>query len=241
MRTHRICPSCQRGSYVQDASHCPYCGTEYQAPVAAAPAVVTPVVVTPIDSRRWWSIIGIVLGFVVLVIILTGIIWGGIYFFTRYNPKDVGLNNIPKETTSGQTNPTDGKTEGTTSGTTAATTAETTIETTTETTATTDNILPVVAKGLNIGSEQKFLVEPGDVVVGDIAVINNDNTREPLYDNDPATALVTVFKTQTWVWTEWGCFHAKQASQSEIDKLVADKKQDVHNYREVILINWPSN
>jgi len=124
---------------------------------------------------------------------------------------------------------------------TTAAPAATTVPAPAVTTAATDNILPVVAKGLNIGSEQMFLVEPGDVVVGDIAVINNDNTREPLYDNDPATALVTVFQTQTWVWTEWGCFVDKQASQSEIDQLVADKKQDVQNYREVILINWPSN
>lgn len=108
-------------------------------------------------------------------------------------------------------------------------------------TATSGNIAPIVNNGINIGSKEKYLVETGDVVVGDISVVNTDGTREALYDNDPGTALVTIFKQNTWIYAEWGCFISKQATQSETDRLIADKKQAVENYNGVIVINWPSN
>lgn len=102
------------------------------------------------------------------------------------------------------------------------------------------NIAPVVNNGINVGSKEKYLVEAGDCVVGDIAVVNTDGTREALYDNDAGTALVTVFQQNTWIYAEWGCFVSKQASQSEIDQLVADKQQSVENYNGVIFTTWPS-
>ena len=245
------CPDCGERIYRKDPIFCPECGLDLRkkpettsvgsgaflipvpAPVVPAPVVPTPVpAATPagyasVTSRKPNQKGGN--NMKTLINVLEGIVmtlFGLILLVVLLNL--VGCNTTKFATTAAP------------AATTAAP-AATTVPAPAVTTAATDNILPVVAKGLNIGSEQMFLVEPGDVVVGDIAVINNDNTREPLYDNDPATALVTVFQTQTWVWTEWGCFVDKQASQSEIDQLVADKKQDVQNYREVILINWPSN
>lgn len=103
------------------------------------------------------------------------------------------------------------------------------------------NVAPVVNQGLNVGKYAKFLVESGDCFVGDIAIINSDGTREPLYDNEARTALITVFNKDTWVYAEWGGFHVKKATTDEIARLIKDKEQDVQNYDKVIQATWPTD
>lgn len=122
------------------------------------------------------------------------------------------------------------------------TVASSTVNTPAAATDNSKNIAPVVNNGINKAKDEMFLVQAGDVVVGDISVKNTDGTMENLYDNRADTALVVIFDKPTWVVGPFnGAFLTKQASQAETDQLIKDKQQDVQNYREVIVTNWPSD
>lgn len=172
---------------------------------------------------------GIILGFVVLIAILIGIIWGGIYFFTRYNPTNVALNNIPKETTSAQTNPNDGKTEGTTQGTTEGTTSG----------STNDSFKPKVANGETISANKEFQVKAGDVVSGDVYYVTADDVAVPIMDDDSTTALIVYFTEGARLRTgdNWSVYLVHQPSQTEIDNLIAEKQKE--NFERVDYILFP--
>jgi hypothetical protein len=105
-------------------------------------------------------------------------------------------------------------------------------------------IAPVINEGANFGTNEKVLVQAGDVVSGDIQIINSDGTRESLYDDHSDTALITIFTQDTWIIGPFGegvgGYRAKQATQAETDKMIADKQQSPDNFREVIVKTWPS-
>lgn len=102
----------------------------------------------------------------------------------------------------------------------------------------TKNVGPVVSNGLNIGSKEMFTVNVGDVVSGDIAIVANDNSKQELYDNDATTADIVVFKKGALVWSEWGCFLARNASEAEIQSLISDKENQAYTVRIII---WPND
>ncbi|MDD2483268.1 MAG: hypothetical protein PHE71_03320 [Candidatus Shapirobacteria bacterium] len=123
-------------------------------------------------------------------------------------------------------------TAATTVETTAATTVETTAATTVETTAATTTgttITPIETVPISIGLDQPskswFLAKAGTLISGDVAIFDNDNNskKTPAYDSKESTADVIYLTSDTYIWTEWGCYTIENATANDVATLINDK------------------
>lgn len=86
--------------------------------------------------------------------------------------------------------------------------------------------------GINQPSETKFLVHAGDVISGDICIA--DGTKDPLYDNYQKTADIIRFNTETYVYSEWGCYWVKNCTDDQYNSLVEGKQLEGYTVREIV-------
>lgn len=86
--------------------------------------------------------------------------------------------------------------------------------------------------GINQPSETKFLVHAGDVISGDICIA--DGTKDPLYDNYQKTADIIRFNTDTYVYSEWGCYWVKNCTDDQYNSLVEGKQLEGYTVREIV-------
>lgn len=79
--------------------------------------------------------------------------------------------------------------------------------------------------GLDQPSKSWFLAKAGTAVSGDVCIFDNDNNskKTPIYDSAENTADILYLNSDTYVWTEWGCYTIENADAQDIATLINDK------------------
>jgi len=92
-------------------------------------------------------------------------------------------------------------------------------------TAKTTATITTVHEGLDQPSKSWFLAKAGTLVSGDIAIFDNDNNskKTPVYDSKESTADVIYLTSDTYIWTEWGCYTIENADAQDVTTLINDK------------------
>jgi hypothetical protein len=86
---------------------------------------------------------------------------------------------------------------------------------------------PVITthEGLDQPSKSWFLAKSGTLISGDVAIFDNDNNskKTPVYDSKEGTADVIYLTSDTYIWTEWGCYTIENANAQDVTTLINDK------------------
>ena len=79
--------------------------------------------------------------------------------------------------------------------------------------------------GLDQPSKSWFLAKAGTVISGDVCIFDNDNNskKTPVYDSQEGTADVIYLTSDTYIWTEWGCYTIENANAQDVTTLINDK------------------
>lgn len=79
--------------------------------------------------------------------------------------------------------------------------------------------------GLDQPSKSWFLAKAGTVISGDVCIFDNDNNskKTPVYDSKEGTADVIYLTSDTYIWTEWGCYTIENANAQDVTTLINDK------------------
>ena len=85
--------------------------------------------------------------------------------------------------------------------------------------------LPVVHEGLDQASKSWFLAKAGTLISGDVCIFENDNNSQkiPIYDSKEGTADVIYLTSDTYIWTEWGCYTIENANTQDVAALINNK------------------
>ena len=97
-----------------------------------------------------------------------------------------------------------------------------------------------VSLGLDQCSKSWFLAKAGTLVSGDVAIFDNDNNskKTPVYDSKESTADVIYLTSDTYVWTEWGCYTIENATVNDVAALINDKLNNASgNFRTIRFFN----
>jgi hypothetical protein len=84
---------------------------------------------------------------------------------------------------------------------------------------------PVIHAGLDQPSKSWFLAKAGTLISGDVAIFDNDNNskKTPIYDSKEGTADVIYLTSDTYIWTEWGCYTIENANAQDVAAIINDK------------------
>ncbi|MDD4136172.1 MAG: hypothetical protein PHN66_03825 [Candidatus Shapirobacteria bacterium] len=79
--------------------------------------------------------------------------------------------------------------------------------------------------GLDQPSKSWFVAKAGTAISGDICIYDGDNNSRkiPIYDSAENTADILYLNSDTYVWTEWGCYTIENADAQDITTLINDK------------------
>lgn len=79
--------------------------------------------------------------------------------------------------------------------------------------------------GLDQPSKSWFLAKAGTAISGDVCIFDNDNNskKTPVYDSQEGTADVIYLTSDTYIWTEWGCYTIENANTQDVTTLINDK------------------
>jgi len=96
------------------------------------------------------------------------------------------------------------------------------------TAAASNTAIPVVHSGLDQPSKSWFLAKAGTLISGDVAIFDNDNNskKTPVYDSKEGTADVIYLTSDTYIWTEWGCYTIEDANAQDVANIINNKFTD---------------
>lgn len=91
--------------------------------------------------------------------------------------------------------------------------------------------LPVIHEGLDQASKSWFLAKAGTLISGDVCIFENDNNSQkiPVYDSKEGTADVIYLTSDTYIWTEWGCYTIENANAQDVAALINNKLDNHFN------------